>query len=171
MAATLDLDVGLIHPPRAICHPKMRPYALLNLRRVALRPARHGRVVNRDPAIRQHALHISEADRELKIPPDRPKDNLRRKLRPLNAFALLAIDQSPRSRIPILSHRHPCAKFATESMEPSPIRSLRWKRNQKPTKLARFLEASSVAEGFGHPARVVCRPVSDYHEDGRDGLM
>jgi hypothetical protein len=88
-AATLDLDVGLIHPPRAICHPKMRPYALLNLRRVALRPARHGRVVNRDPAIRQHALHISEADRELKIPPDRPKDNLRRKLATLERIRTL----------------------------------------------------------------------------------
>lgn len=37
-------------------------------------------MIDKDTAIRQHALQISEADWELQIPTNGPKDNLSRKL-------------------------------------------------------------------------------------------
>ena len=67
-------------PPRTICHLKMGPHPLIDLRRVALRPARHGRVIDGNASIGQHPLKVSIADRKLKVPTHRPKDHVSRKM-------------------------------------------------------------------------------------------
>jgi hypothetical protein len=92
---TFDLDVGLIHSPRAVCRPKMGPYPLLDLGRIALRPTRHGRVIHRDPSIghmRSTSLKLTGNCRY-----QRTAQRITSAInwRPLNAFALLAIDQRP----------------------------------------------------------------------------
>ncbi len=43
-------------------------------------PPKHGRVVDLDASIGEHALEISVADRELQVPAHRPHDDLRREL-------------------------------------------------------------------------------------------
>ena len=77
---TLHFDVGLVHSPRTICHLKMGPHSLIDLRRVVLRPARHGRVINGNASIGQHPLKVSIADWKLKVPTHRPKDHVSRKM-------------------------------------------------------------------------------------------
>src|SRR3712207_3061990 len=52
----------------------MPPQPLLELRREALDPAEEADVVDRDPAVGEHALEVAVADRELQVPPDRPED-------------------------------------------------------------------------------------------------
>src|SRR4051812_25815878 len=70
--------VRLIGVPRSVAGPEMEAYALLELRCEALDPAVHGRVVDLDAAVGEHALEVAVADRELQIPAHRPEDNLGR---------------------------------------------------------------------------------------------
>jgi hypothetical protein len=53
-------------------------HAFLELRGEALDPTVHGRVIDLDPAIGQHALKVAVADRELQVPAHHPKDDLGR---------------------------------------------------------------------------------------------
>ena len=92
---TLHFDVGLVHSPRSICHLKMGPHSLIDLRRVALRPARHGSVIDGNAAIGQHPFKVSIADWELKVPTHRPKDDVSRKMTASKLFLLLLIVAAP----------------------------------------------------------------------------
>src|SRR4051812_43770745 len=66
-------DVGLVHPPRAVALPQMRPDPLLELRRIGLDPPEDGGVVDLDAAVSEHQLEVTVADREHEIPADRPE--------------------------------------------------------------------------------------------------
>jgi hypothetical protein len=77
---TFYFDVGLVHLPRTICHLKMGPRPLIDFKRVALRPARHGRVIDGNASIGQHPLKVSIADWELKAPTHCPKDHVSHKM-------------------------------------------------------------------------------------------
>ena len=98
--STLHFDVGLVHSPGTICHLKMGPHTLIDLRRVVLRPARHGRVIDGNASIGQHPLKVSIADRKLKVPTHRPKDHVSRKMTASELiFALIhRSGPAPRSR-------------------------------------------------------------------------
>ena len=74
----VDPEVGLVDGPRPTARAQVPPHPLLELRGEALDPAVHGRVVDLDPAIGQHALKVAVADRELQVPAHRPQDDLGR---------------------------------------------------------------------------------------------
>src|SRR4051812_26723944 len=86
--APLHLDGCLVDPPRAIARPQVWPDPLLQLWRIGLDPAEKGCVVDRDPAVLQHQLKITVADREHQIPAHGPQDHLSREL---PAFEVLAL--------------------------------------------------------------------------------
>ena len=64
--------------PRPAAGAQVPPQPLLELGREALDPAVHGRVVDLDAAVDEHALEVAVADRELQVPPHRPEDDLGR---------------------------------------------------------------------------------------------
>ena len=56
---TFHFDVGLVRSPRTIFHLKMGQRPLFYLRRIELRPARHGHVINGNTAIGQNPRKVS----------------------------------------------------------------------------------------------------------------
>ena len=84
---TLDLDVGLIHPPRVRAGSQMTPNPRLQFGGTGLHPTEQGAVIDLDTTIRQHQGKIAIADREGQIPPQRPQDHLGREMLPLELTA------------------------------------------------------------------------------------
>ena len=78
--AALDLDVGLVDPPRAVGRAQVGPQPLLQFHGIGLDPAVDGRVVDRYAAVPQHQFKVAVGDRELQVPAHRPQDHLRREL-------------------------------------------------------------------------------------------
>src|SRR3954454_17220312 len=69
---TADPEVGFVDVPRPAAGAQVPAYPLLELRGEALHPAVHGRVVDLDAAVGEHALEVAVADRELQVPAHRP---------------------------------------------------------------------------------------------------
>ena len=92
----VDPEVGLVDVPRPAAGPQVAARALLELGGEALDPAVHGRVVDLDPAVGEHALEVAVADRELQVPAHRPKDDLGREA---EAAERPGIGHEQRSRI------------------------------------------------------------------------
>src|SRR3954453_11197832 len=84
--AALHLHIRLIHPPRAVAQPQLRPDPLLDLRRVGLNPAVNGRVVHGYAAVSEHQLEVAVADGEHEVPANRPEDHLGGELPPLEGL-------------------------------------------------------------------------------------
>src|ERR1700710_86641 len=84
--ASLDLYVGLIHPPGAVAYAQVRPDALLQFGRISLDPPEDSAVVHLHATIQQHQLEITVADRKHQIPPNRPQDHLGVELLPFEGL-------------------------------------------------------------------------------------
>src|SRR5215213_9037524 len=96
--AALYLHIRLIHPPRAVAQPQVRPDPLLDLRRVGLDPAVNGRVVHGYAAVGEHQLEVAVADGEHEVPANRPEDHLGGELPPLEGLVWPHLGRSLPSR-------------------------------------------------------------------------
>src|SRR5512144_1199688 len=72
----LDSHIGLINPPGERQPAAVPSRTLLELRRVALRPAVHRRVVDGDAALAHHLLELAIADAVAAVPTNRPENDL-----------------------------------------------------------------------------------------------
>src|SRR5512133_345776 len=82
LPAPLDPHIGLINPPGERQPAAVPSRTLLELRRVALRPAVHRRVVDGDAPLAHHFLELAIADAVTAVPTNRPENDLAGKMPP-----------------------------------------------------------------------------------------
>ena len=70
----VDPDIGFIDVPRSMARPEMAAHALFELRRKALDPAVHGRVIELNPSVGERALELAVADSELQVSAHHPQE-------------------------------------------------------------------------------------------------
>ena len=73
-SVALHSNVGLVHAPGFVGRLKIAPQPLFQLRRIALYPAPHGRMIRFQPAFLQQFLHIPQRQRIPQVPADRAQD-------------------------------------------------------------------------------------------------
>src|SRR5262245_13687156 len=79
----LDLDVGFVHAIRIIRRLEMGATAAVELRGIALHPAKHGRVIDRETPLAHQFLDIAVAQSIAQIPPHTTHNDFRLKVTPL----------------------------------------------------------------------------------------
>ena len=83
--AAIDLHVGFILPPGAVAHAVVRSYMPLLLDGTRLELAADGGAVQPAAAIQKHEFEAEIADRDHRIPQNRPQDRLSGELPPFEA--------------------------------------------------------------------------------------